>query len=85
MSVVSLRMKSSAVSVWIFPGLEGRDSVPIFPSGSPVEKEKDPAEAWLTNRNKALKVEARARAAAFAAFVLTEKVFPAVRVWRFNW
>src|SRR5437879_5797132 len=37
--------KSSAVSVWILPGLEGRESVAIFPSGSPVEKEKEAAEA----------------------------------------
>ena len=44
-SVVSGRMKSSAVSVWIFPGVGGRDSVPIFPSGTPVEKVKEAAEA----------------------------------------
>ena len=37
--------KSSAVSVWILPGLDGRERVAIFPSGLPVEKEKGVADA----------------------------------------
>src|SRR5437868_6153851 len=39
-SVFSVSTKSSAVSIWIVPALAGRDAVPIFPSGSPVEKKK---------------------------------------------
>src|ERR1043165_7011208 len=43
MTTVCVTTKSSAVSVWILPGLAGRESVAIFPSGSPVEKEKEAA------------------------------------------
>jgi hypothetical protein len=57
---------------------------PVFASGSPVENEKEPAEASLSNRSKALKVEAKARATALAAFVLTEPVCSEVKVWRFD-
>src|SRR2546423_7189889 len=39
-SVFSASTKSSAVSIWIVPALPSRDAVPIFPSGSPVEKKK---------------------------------------------
>src|SRR5437762_9561487 len=53
MSVVSVRMKSSVVSVWILPGLDGRESVAIFPSGAPVEKEKEAADAREASGSKA--------------------------------
>src|SRR6185369_6017037 len=54
MSVVSeTMMKSSAVSVWILPRLDGRERVAIFPSGWPVENEKEAAEAWEASRSKA--------------------------------
>src|SRR5437867_125940 len=54
MSVVfETMMKSSAVSVWNLPGLDGRERVAIFPSGSPVENEKEAAEAWRTSSSKA--------------------------------
>src|SRR6266581_7977082 len=46
--------KSSAVSVWILPGLAGRERVAIFPSGEPVENEKEAAEARETSRSKAI-------------------------------
>src|SRR5215467_10703830 len=36
--VVWVRTKSSAVSISIFPGLDGREAVAIFPSGFPVLK-----------------------------------------------
>src|SRR5882672_5364414 len=53
MSVVfETMMKSSAVSVWILPGLGERERVAIFPSGLPVEKEKEAAEAPETIRSK---------------------------------
>ena len=42
-TVQLVRVKSSAVSVWIFPGLATRDSVAILPSGLPVEKKKEVA------------------------------------------
>src|SRR6267142_2547731 len=54
MSVVfETMMKSSAVSVWILPGLDGRESVAIFPSGSPVEKEKEAAVAFAIRQSNA--------------------------------
>src|SRR6185369_2289120 len=54
MSVVfETTKKSSAVSVWILPGLDARERVAIFPSGSPVEKEKEAADACNTSRSKA--------------------------------
>ena len=84
MKVPCVRMKSSAVSVWIFPGLAGRESVAIFPSGSPVEKEKEAAEAWDGTRSKALKVEAKA-STVWAAFVLTKQGFSEVGVLRWRW
>src|SRR5579864_3922659 len=43
MTVVCCRVKSSAVSVSIFPGLARRDSAPSRPSGLPVVKEKGDA------------------------------------------
>src|SRR6266516_649909 len=43
MTVVCCRMKSSAVSVSIFPGLARRDSAPSRPSGVPVVNEKGAA------------------------------------------
>ena len=49
-------MKSSAVSVWIVPELGGRESVPIFPSGLPVEKEKELAEACAAVNRKAAEI-----------------------------
>ena len=82
MSVVSGRMKSSAVSVWIRPGLGGRDNVPIFPSGSPVEKEKGAAEACAASRNKVIKVQPKTGAAVLAIFVRTEHGFAEVGIWR---
>ena len=75
MSVVSGRMKSSAVSVWICPVLGGRESVPIFPSGSPVEKEKEAAEACAANKSKALKVEAKTRVTVLTRSDLTKQGF----------
>src|ERR1043166_5773704 len=46
MTMDCVTTKSSAVSLWMLPGLEGVESVAIFPSGAPVEKEKVAAEAW---------------------------------------
>jgi hypothetical protein len=43
--VAALRVKSSAVSVWMWPAPRGRDRVPINPSGVPVLNEKGAAEA----------------------------------------
>jgi hypothetical protein len=43
MTVVSCRIKSSAVSVSSFPGLARRDAAPSRPSGEPVVKEKGAA------------------------------------------
>src|ERR1043165_6535722 len=45
-------MKSSAVSVWILPEPDGRERVAIFPSGLPVEKEKEAAGASETSKSK---------------------------------
>src|SRR6185503_13723952 len=53
MTTACVARKSSAVSVWILPGLDGRESVAIFPSGSPVEKIKEAAEACEASRSKA--------------------------------
>ena len=78
-----VRMKSSAVSVWICPVLGGRDSVPIFPSGSPVEKEKEAAEACAANKSKALKVEAKTRVTVLTRSGLTKQGFAQAKVWRF--
>jgi hypothetical protein len=45
MTVVSARMKSSAVSVSIFPGPGRRERAPSLPSGMPVLKKKLSAHA----------------------------------------
>jgi hypothetical protein len=52
--VAALRVKSSAVSVWMWPAPAGRDSVPINPSGIPVLNEKGAAEADGIAREKAI-------------------------------
>jgi hypothetical protein len=52
-------IKSSAVSVCIFPGPGGRDNVAILPSGSPVEKENNDAEAGEASNREANPVSAR--------------------------
>src|ERR1044071_5432517 len=57
-------MKSSAVSVCSLPALGGRDSVAIFPSGSPVEKENEAAEVCHPSRSAAPAVETRPRTTA---------------------
>ena len=54
-------MKSSAVSVWIFPVMEGRDNVPILPSGVPVEKTNESAAAGGATASKPPKVAVRAK------------------------
>jgi len=64
-----VRMKSSAVSVSSPAALGGRDSVPIFPSGLPVEKKvekKESAEARGASESKAIKVKPKASLAAVA-------------------
>src|SRR5215471_5246241 len=61
MSTHSLRTKSSAVSVSGSPGLAGPDSVPIFPSGIPVEKEKVLADARGGSNRRADKLKQTAR------------------------
>src|SRR5215472_11691261 len=48
-TVVSARMKSSAVSVSSFPGLAGRDAAPSRPSGVPVVKKKVAAHAGVAS------------------------------------
>src|SRR5438874_1185743 len=53
MTIEFVVLKSSAVSVWIPPALGGRETVAIFPSGLPVEKEKEPAEACPTSSSEA--------------------------------
>src|SRR5215472_11582165 len=50
-TVVSARMKSSAVSVSSFPGLAGRDAAPSRPSGVPVVKKKVAAHAGVASHN----------------------------------
>jgi hypothetical protein len=52
--VAALRVKSSAVSVWMWLALAGRDSVPINPSGAPVVKKKGAAEAGKAAKEKAV-------------------------------
>src|SRR5215467_6969471 len=47
MTVVSARMKSSAVSVSNLPGLAGREAAPSRPSGAPVVKKKVAAHAGV--------------------------------------
>src|SRR5438093_6641812 len=49
MLVVSVRMKSSAVSVSNFSEPAGWDSAPTSPSGSPVSKKKGSAQAGVAN------------------------------------
>src|SRR5262249_49161034 len=53
MTTACVTTKSSAVSVWILPRLGGRERVAIFPSASPVEKEKEAADARETRKSKA--------------------------------
>jgi len=53
--VAALRVKSSAVSVWMWPAPAGRDSVPINPSGIPVLNKKGAAEADEFAKEKAVK------------------------------
>src|ERR1051325_840237 len=76
MTALCVRVKSSAVSVWIFPALEGRESVAILPSGFPVEKEKEAAVAWDPAPSKAPRVAAKARIAVLTPVVLS-KLTPA--------
>jgi hypothetical protein len=52
--VVSVRMKSSAVSVSSAPGLEGRDSAPSSPSGLPVLKKNGAAQAGAASHTPTL-------------------------------
>ena len=81
-------MKLSPDSVsWLTPEPgPGRDAVAIFPSGSPVEKEKEAAEACAANKSKALKVEAKTRATVLAGSELTKQGFADGKVgWFFNW
>jgi hypothetical protein len=61
MSTHSLRTKSSAVSVSDSPALAGPDSVAIFPSGIPVEKEKVLADARGDSNSRADKLKQMAR------------------------
>ena len=61
MIVFSVRTKSSAASVWIFPELAIRERVAIRPSGSPVEKEKDPAKAEVIERTRVNPMRRRLR------------------------
>src|SRR4051794_20406212 len=72
MTEVWVKTKSSAVSVWIFPLLAGRDSVPILPSGSPVEKENGAAVTCDPLPSKAPQVAAKPRSTALIAFVLVK-------------
>src|SRR6476660_4784672 len=65
MTEVCVRRKSSAVSVWIFPSLAGRDSVAILPSGFPVENVKEAAAAEDPAPGKAPSVAAKASKTAF--------------------
>ena len=81
-------MKSSPDSVsWLTPEPgPGRDAVAIFPSGLPVEKEKEAAEACAAKRSKALKVEAKTRATVLARSDLTKQGYAVGKVWWFfNW
>jgi hypothetical protein len=84
MTTHSLRTKSSAVSVSTSPVLAGRDSVPINPSGDPVEKKKELAEARGGSRIKASKVKPKTSLAAVAAFVLIKLGFAEVEIRRFT-
>ena len=52
--VVSVRMKSSAVSVSSAPGLAGRDSAPSSPSGFPVLKKNGAAQAGAASHTPTL-------------------------------
>jgi hypothetical protein len=56
MTVVLLRIKSSAVSVSSSPAPEGRDNAPSRPSGLPVLKINDAAEAGVASQTAALQV-----------------------------
>ena len=66
------------------PALGGRDSVPMFPSGLPVEKKKEDAEAWGASGSKAITVKLKASLAAVAAFVLIKLGFAEVEIRRFT-
>ena len=55
MIVLSVRMKSSAVSVSRFPALGRWDSAPSRPSGVPVLKKKKSAEAGVASDSQAIK------------------------------
>jgi hypothetical protein len=58
MTVVSVRMKSSAVSVSSFPGLALRESAPSQPSALPVVKKKGLAQAGVASHTPAVNNEA---------------------------
>src|SRR6266436_5029164 len=62
MSTHWLRTKSSAVSVWMSVAVGTRDRVAIFPSGSPVEKVNDWAEARDAVRTNTVKVKVKVSA-----------------------
>src|SRR5260370_19795099 len=57
-TVVSVRIKSSAVSVSSSPALGGRDSAPSRPSGLPVLKENVAAQADVASQTAVLNVTA---------------------------
>ena len=82
MTTQFVTVKSSAVSVWIFPGLGGRESVAILPSGLPVEKEKEAAEAGDASKSKVIKAVPRTRTTVLAAFVLTKQGFGSAGILR---
>ena len=56
----SVKTKSSAVSVCSWPPVLGRESVAIRPSGSPVEKENDSADAGVASRSNTMIGDANA-------------------------
>src|SRR5512136_422234 len=68
MVVVSVRMKSSAVSVSRLLTLAGWDSAPSFPSGLPVLKKKGSAQAGVASHAAALTVAATNRFICFIRF-----------------
>src|SRR3954453_1855253 len=45
--VAALRVKSSAVSVWMWPAPAGRDNVAMAPSGGPLSNVNDAANAGV--------------------------------------
>ena len=77
-------MKSSAVSVSTSPAPGGRDNVPIFPSGLPVEKKKEDAQARGASGSKAITVKLKASLAAAAAFGFIQLGFAEVEIRRFT-